>query len=223
MAWDPQGSSNRWTANVVCWWKSPKKWRICNHSVIFIYENGGTPKSSILIGFSIINHPFWGIPIFWKHPHDLSTWIWSWSSGDLHLMSHLLLALLVECIDSSRHCVKQICKCIFVSIGYIHEVPCTLISFWYLTYIMCVICVICMILWYAYIYKKVTMKRQAHSHLPPTLTCRFVFSGTRIMGLRHLHHGALGDAESLPALPDPVRISGGSNRGAGWCSWAEFF
>ena len=26
--------------------------------------NGGTPKSSILMGFSIINHPFWGIPIF---------------------------------------------------------------------------------------------------------------------------------------------------------------
>ena len=24
----------------------------------------GTPKSSILIGFSIINHPFWGAPIF---------------------------------------------------------------------------------------------------------------------------------------------------------------
>ena len=27
-------------------------------------ENGGTPKSSILRGFSIINHPFWGPPIF---------------------------------------------------------------------------------------------------------------------------------------------------------------
>ena len=26
--------------------------------------NGGNPKSSILIGFSIINHPFWGTPIF---------------------------------------------------------------------------------------------------------------------------------------------------------------
>ena len=26
--------------------------------------NGGTPKSSILIGFSIINHPFWGTSIF---------------------------------------------------------------------------------------------------------------------------------------------------------------
>ena len=36
------------------------------------------PKSSILIGFSIINHPFWGIlgahPYFWKHP--LVTLIW---------------------------------------------------------------------------------------------------------------------------------------------------
>ena len=29
-----------------------------------VSENRGTPKSSILIGFSIINHPFWGTPIF---------------------------------------------------------------------------------------------------------------------------------------------------------------
>jgi len=27
-------------------------------------NSGKTPKSSILIGFSIINHPFWGIAIF---------------------------------------------------------------------------------------------------------------------------------------------------------------
>ena len=27
-------------------------------------KNRDTPKSSILIGFSIINHPFWGTPIF---------------------------------------------------------------------------------------------------------------------------------------------------------------
>ena len=27
-------------------------------------KNNGTSKSSILIGFSIINHPFWGTPIF---------------------------------------------------------------------------------------------------------------------------------------------------------------
>ena len=29
-----------------------------------VSENNGTPKSSILIGFSIINHPIWGTPIF---------------------------------------------------------------------------------------------------------------------------------------------------------------
>ena len=29
-----------------------------------VSKNRGTPKSSILIGFSIVNHPFWGTPIF---------------------------------------------------------------------------------------------------------------------------------------------------------------
>ena len=29
-----------------------------------VSENSGTPKSSILIGFSIVNHPFWGTTIF---------------------------------------------------------------------------------------------------------------------------------------------------------------
>ena len=29
-----------------------------------VSENSGTPKSSILVGFSIINHPFWGTTIF---------------------------------------------------------------------------------------------------------------------------------------------------------------
>ena len=29
-----------------------------------VSKNRGTPKSSISIGFSIINHPFWGTPIF---------------------------------------------------------------------------------------------------------------------------------------------------------------
>ena len=29
-----------------------------------VSENSGTPKSSILIGFSIISHPFWGIPVY---------------------------------------------------------------------------------------------------------------------------------------------------------------
>ena len=32
-----------------------------------VSKNRGTPKSSILIGFSIINHPFWG-PLFLETP-----------------------------------------------------------------------------------------------------------------------------------------------------------
>ena len=52
--WLPQGPrGNSWTLN--------------KH--MDVSENRGTPKSSILIRFSIINHPFWGIHIFWKHPY----------------------------------------------------------------------------------------------------------------------------------------------------------
>ena len=41
------------------------KWHMIQHMMqMSVSENSGTPKSSILIGFSIINHPFWGTPIF---------------------------------------------------------------------------------------------------------------------------------------------------------------
>ena len=40
---------------------------VWNHQ-LDISKNSGTPKSSILIGFSIINHGFWGDLYFWKHP-----------------------------------------------------------------------------------------------------------------------------------------------------------
>ncbi len=40
-----------------------------------VSKNRGTPKSSILIGFSIINHPFWGTPIFGNtHIQICSVW-----------------------------------------------------------------------------------------------------------------------------------------------------
>ena len=35
-----------------------------------VSKTSGTPKSLILIGFAIINHPFWGTPIFWKQPYS---------------------------------------------------------------------------------------------------------------------------------------------------------
>ena len=39
-------------------------WHNQRHKHMGVSKNRGTPKSSILIGFSIINHPFWGTPIF---------------------------------------------------------------------------------------------------------------------------------------------------------------
>ena len=36
-----------------------------------VSENSGTPKSSILIGFSVINHPFWGTPMFGNTHNNL--------------------------------------------------------------------------------------------------------------------------------------------------------
>ena len=41
-----------------------KKNALEKRKILGVSKNRGTPKSSILIGFSIINHPCWGIPIF---------------------------------------------------------------------------------------------------------------------------------------------------------------
>ena len=40
-----------------------------------VSENNGTPKSSILIGFSIITMHF-GYPYFWKHPYSEFDKLW---------------------------------------------------------------------------------------------------------------------------------------------------
>ena len=44
------------------------------HSIWMFPKNSGTPKSSILIGFSILNHPFWGTPIF-GNTHIGKSWV----------------------------------------------------------------------------------------------------------------------------------------------------
>ena len=47
--------TKRWVCSSVC---------IMFCAFVEVYINSGTPKSSILIWFSSINHPFWGTPIF---------------------------------------------------------------------------------------------------------------------------------------------------------------
>jgi len=53
-----------------------------------VSKNNGIPKSSILIGFSIINHPFWvpvllETPIFVKRKHQKNTETSSFFDGSL--------------------------------------------------------------------------------------------------------------------------------------------
>ena len=45
-----------------------------------VSENSGTPKSSIQIGFSIINHPFWGTPIF-GNTHIYHMYLYTYDGG----------------------------------------------------------------------------------------------------------------------------------------------
>ena len=55
--------------------KAPKPWAAgshpnVDHQHMVVSCNGGTPKSSIFMGFSPMTHPFWGTPIYGK-PHVL--------------------------------------------------------------------------------------------------------------------------------------------------------
>ena len=44
-------------------------------------RNTGIPKSFILVGFSIINQPFWGIPIYGKPHMQSGSYLFCFFSG----------------------------------------------------------------------------------------------------------------------------------------------
>ena len=50
--------------NLVSWHISPVSGTVLQPTYMDVSENRGTPESSLLIGFTIISHPFWGTPIF---------------------------------------------------------------------------------------------------------------------------------------------------------------
>ena len=108
-------------------------------------KNSGTPKSSNLIGFSIINHPFWGTPIFgnthinwcrissincFDRPNfDLGRVFWPPTS--LWLSGWLLWHLPINCKDilnchkvllvvTTYYNITQELKCSFTLIPYIY-------------------------------------------------------------------------------------------------------
>ena len=60
--WDEPAQKDRWfTPGVGS--DVPFSWFVSHHLQMVVSWNRGTPKSSILVGFSLINHPFWGTPI----------------------------------------------------------------------------------------------------------------------------------------------------------------
>ena len=75
------------------------------------------PISSILIGFSIINHPFWGTPIF-GNTHVLNShmpWAWPWATNtkkqygipSIHGPKHLLFLLSVPLYSNMVSSILQ--------------------------------------------------------------------------------------------------------------------
>ena len=60
----------------------------CIYIYMGVSRNRDIPKSSILIRFSIINHPFWGIPIFGNTHIYIYTYIMmTLPMGDIFLIS----------------------------------------------------------------------------------------------------------------------------------------
>ena len=63
---------------------------------------GGTPKSSILIGFSLLNHPFWGTPIYGNL--QVATNHWS------PVSCCLTIGCSTPASNSNAHPVRHLCK-----------------------------------------------------------------------------------------------------------------
>ena len=93
-----------------------------------VSKNNGIPKSSILIGFSIINHPFWGAPIFGNFHIDsdrmgMSEYVISTEESTIVFVKSILV--MCEKVGIS---VKKVTRCLFgpdlnlVKIGSSQEV-----------------------------------------------------------------------------------------------------
>ena len=85
-----------WTRDLAQWKKNDMVWHRCG----CFQKYGKTPKSSILIGFSIINHPFWGTPIF-GNTHVVFFFFNDFVQGKFMVL--LMAEILHELIGSLSH------------------------------------------------------------------------------------------------------------------------
>ena len=77
-----------------------------------VSENSGfSPKSSILIGFSIyFHHPFWGSPLFWKPP-TIAPWEESFKLARPILFPPGWLVQMVVIVRESSHKMPRFSNC----------------------------------------------------------------------------------------------------------------
>ena len=114
------------------WGRSLVEGWLISHDYISLYLGGskdnGTPKSSILMVFSIINHPFWGIPIF-GNTHIWHRIVFAYINSTHVIRISGMIGMIVGCSTSPTsthtqpkeyHCIYiYICVFIYVYI-YIH-------------------------------------------------------------------------------------------------------
>ena len=69
-------------------WRLPKPAWSSGKQVSRLNERTFTPKSSILIGFSIINHPFWGTPILGNTHLTFTSQLWTsvWAPQNITML-----------------------------------------------------------------------------------------------------------------------------------------
>ena len=141
-----------------------------------VSENSGIPKSSILIGFSIKDHPFFGVPLFWKHPYIFTKILgffcrayflvflrptllpvaWGFANRlcDLTNLRDLAREFFGVLETSGRYnqlgyvCIYIYIICIFCTFIYIIYIICIFCTFIYIIYIMYIYIHICV---YVYI------------------------------------------------------------------------
>ena len=94
------GSRLAWAAN-----KTEEAAKNSAQQHVGVSKNNGTPKSSILIGFSIINHPFWDTPILgnthvFRHDQPRRNGIYTdQSTGCSHFLTNRLCSSLKWCFS----------------------------------------------------------------------------------------------------------------------------
>ena len=101
-----------------------------------VSKNRGTPKSSILIGFSIINHPFWGVsPYFWKHPHVRFIFFLefvdpkNWRGEDESNLISIFFWFVLPNVSRFRCICRLFFSCILIIYIYIYMCVCFLCIF----------------------------------------------------------------------------------------------